>query len=128
YSCPAACAFEMRGVTREDRWSGPCGLGPSLHRRHLAIGKSVARLSGGCEESSDDSQRDSAESMPARKASSSSTCGARTANRHWWATVSTVRRSREPSLRNSAIWLRNFGRRSAPEGERLRVSSARGPQ
>ena len=80
-----------------------CGYGPSLHRRRLVTGKSVARLSGGCEGSGDVSQSDSAESMPARKASSSSQRGARTANRLWWATVSTVRRSREPSLRNSAI-------------------------
>ena len=42
---------------------------PVLHRRRLAIGKSVARLSGGCEGSGDVSQSDSAESMPARKAS-----------------------------------------------------------
>ena len=83
--------------------SKPIGHGPFLHRRRLVAGKSTTRLSGGCERSGDDSQSDSAESMPARKASLSSCVGVRTDNRHWWATVSTVRRSREPSLRNYAI-------------------------
>jgi hypothetical protein len=39
--------------------------------------------------------------------------GARTANRHRWAPVKAGRRSGEPSLRNSANWPRNFGRRGA---------------
>ena len=95
--------FETGVVTREDRSSVPIGHGAFLHRRRLAIGKSVARLSGGCGRSGDDSQSDLVESMPARKASPSNIFSDRTENRHRWATVSTVRRSRESSLRNSAI-------------------------
>ncbi len=95
--------FEMRGVTREDRLGGPIGHGPFLHRRRLMVGKSAVRLSRGCGRSGDVSQSDLVESMPARKASSLNTYCDRTENRHWWATVSTVRRSRESSLRNSAI-------------------------
>ena len=56
-------------MTREDRWSGPIGHGPSLERRRLAAGKSAARLSGGSGGSSDLGQSDFADSMPARKAS-----------------------------------------------------------
>ena len=56
-------------MTREDRQSGPIGHGPSLNRRRLEAGKSTSRLSGGFEGSGDVSQSDSAESMPARKAS-----------------------------------------------------------
>ena len=59
----------IKGVTREDRWSGPIGHGPSLERRRLVVGKSAARLSGGFGGSSDFGQSDFADSMLARKAS-----------------------------------------------------------
>ena len=39
-----------------------------------------------------------------------------------------LRRARKLSLRNSANYPRNFGRRGAPEGDSLRVMSLWGPQ
>ena len=78
-------------MTRKDRLGGPTGHGPLLSRRRPVAGKSAAGSSGGLGRSGDVSQSDPIESMPARKASLPSSCGARTANRHWWAAVSTVR-------------------------------------
>ena len=57
------------GVTQEDRWIGPSGHGPSPTQRHPAAGKSTAGLSGGVGASRDVSQRESVDSMLARKAS-----------------------------------------------------------
>ena len=56
-------------MTREDRWSGPIGHGPSLVRRRPVVGKSAAGLSGGIGGSGDFGQSDCTESTPARKAS-----------------------------------------------------------
>ena len=56
-------------MTQEGRRIVPIGHGTSLARRRLAIGKSVARLSGGVGASGDVSQSESVESTLARKAS-----------------------------------------------------------
>ncbi len=53
---PLTGRFKVRGVTQEGRFSVPIGHGASLTRRRLAIGKSVARSSGGVGASGDVSQ------------------------------------------------------------------------
>ena len=55
--------------------------------------------------------------LGAEKSPIGEAAGARTANRHRWAGVSTPRWTGDPSLRNSANWPRNLGRRGALWGE-----------
>ena len=58
----------------------------------------------------------------AKKSRLGEAAGARTANRHRWAMVRTIRWTGDPSLRNSAKWSRNFGRRDALWGGLIRIA------
>jgi|YNPBryunderm2012_1023409.scaffolds.fasta_scaffold11730_1 hypothetical protein len=56
----------------------------------------------------------SAPALTVPRKASGCALSARTGNRHRWVSVNALRRARETSLRNSANWPRNFGRRGAP--------------
>ena len=64
----------------------------------------------------------------AEKSPGGDAAGDRTANRHRWAGVRTPRWTGDPSLRNSANWPRNFGRRGALWGDRERALGGRSEQ